>query len=243
LEKNIKEGVMIRSPGRKEGQIIVVIRISGLFCFFLFLLLTVSSCYKKTSDTRGEFITDAEIEYISGDVKVDNTDVKAGDPVDNHSVVTTGADSVCDIVFNKRNIIEVLENTVLELDFSRIQTSAQLSQGTIINVLKKLEVLTDTQPFTINTPVAVVGVRGTAFYIKATPETTYVCVCNGTVTVKDSSERESEEIQAKHHIARLLTKTDQGIDMVPAEMLYHTDEDIERIAEKIGYSINWETIE
>ncbi|MBN2532549.1 MAG: FecR domain-containing protein [Spirochaetales bacterium] len=110
-------------------------------------------------------------------------------------------------------------------------------------MLKKLAVLTDSDSFTIQTSTAVLGVRGTSFFVKEDADSTYVCVCNGRITVMDENGNNSEEIGAKHHVARLFTKSEQGTVIAPAAMLYHTDEDIEKAAEKIGYKINWEKIE
>jgi hypothetical protein len=87
------------------------------------------------------------------------------------------------------------------------------------------------------------GVRGTSFFVKADADSTYVCVCNGVVTVRDEKNSNAEEVKAKHHVARLLTKTENGTVITPAKMLYHTDKDIENVAEKIGYKIDWDKID
>lgn len=208
-----------------------------------FLLLLVFSCTRKSSNTKAVPATEAIIEYLSGDVLVNNKRAETDDKIANKSTIATGDDGICEIIFDNKNIIKVSSNTLFELDFSGVHKSVNLKQGTLINVLKKLATLTDDADFTIETANAVLGVRGTSFFVKADEDSTYVCVCNGTVTVMDEKKNNPEEISAKHHVARLFTKTDQGTVMIPAAMLYHTDEDIEKVAEKIGYDIDWESIE
>jgi hypothetical protein len=210
---------------------------------FLFLFFLLFSCIKKSSDTRTSPVTEATIEYLSGQVSVNNEEAEIGDTVANKSTIVTGDDGTCDIIFDTKNIIKVMNNTIFELDFSGVQKSVTLKQGALTNVLKKLAVLTDSDSFTIQTSTAILGVRGTSFFVKADADSTYVCVCNGILTVMDENKNNPEEISAKHHLARLFTKSEEGTVMVPAAMLYHTDEDIEKVAEKIGYEINWEKIE
>jgi len=210
---------------------------------FLFSFLVLFSCTGKSSGKQTPAVTEARVEYSAGDVLVDDKKIKIGDEIKNRSIITTGDDGICEIIFNDKNIIKILENTNFKLDFSGVVITVTLKQGTLINVLKKLAVLTDSESLTVNTPTAVLGVRGTSFFVKADADSTYVCVCNGVVTVMDKNKTNPEEVRAKHHVARLITKSDQGIKVSPAEMLYHTDEDIEKAAEKIGYKISWDKIE
>ncbi|MBN1696196.1 MAG: FecR domain-containing protein [Spirochaetales bacterium] len=211
--------------------------------FFLVLIFSpVVSCAKKISDNRGS-VSEASIDYVSGDVVLNSRKAVIGDNVPDKSTIATGDEGICEIIFDDKNIIKVESNTLFEMDFSGLHKSVNLKEGTLTNVLKKLAALAETEVFTINTSTAVLGVRGTSFFVKADADSTYVCVCNGVLTVGDEKGNNTEEIRAKHHTARLLTKSENGTIVTPAAMLYHTDSDIENVALKIGYEINWEEIE
>ncbi|MBN2535509.1 MAG: FecR domain-containing protein [Spirochaetales bacterium] len=170
----------------------------------LFLLLLVFSCNKK-SDQADPAITEAIMEFMEGEVSINDKKAETGEKIENKSIVSTGENSFCEIVFDNKNIIKIQDNTLFKLDFSKVHKSIDLKQGTLISVLKKLAVLADSDSFTITTPAAILGVRGTSFFVKADPVATYICICNGIVTVSDAENNSSEIIKSKHHSGRLFT--------------------------------------
>ncbi len=109
-------------------------------------------------------------------------------------------------------------------------------------VLKKLATLTGAPTFTVRTPSAVAGVRGTSFFINAVDaRTTYICSCNGAVHVEDLRGGSAQDIVAAHHKAVVVTSTDTGATVADSTLLYHTDADLEKVASDIGVTIDWTT--
>ena len=130
-----------------------------------------------------------------------------------------------------------------ESDLSDDQKSVELKSGAIANVLKKLT-KTDKSLFRIKTPTALAAIRGTSFFVKVEDQAkTYICDCNGVIQVSDISGDNSRAVEASHHKGMRIVKTGSGFKLHDAGMLYHTDADIEDIAEKIGVVIDWSTID
>ncbi len=208
-----------------------------------FLFWTAFSCTGKSQSAPTRSETRAVVIFATGAVSVDDRPAAIGDLVGDRSRIATGRDGVCEIVFNDKNIIRVRNNTEFTLDFSGAAKAVDLKRGTLINVLERLAHGLDGDGFTVRTPTAACGVKGTIFFVKADENSTYVCVCNGTVTVSDEKGNHAEEIKAEHHIARLFTRSGKGTVVKPAPMLYHTDADMEKAAEEIGHKIDWTKIE
>ncbi|MBI9099981.1 MAG: hypothetical protein JEY91_15980, partial [Spirochaetaceae bacterium] len=112
-------------------------------------------------------------------------------------------------------------------------------KGAFSAVLTKLDkFLNGEKEFTVSSPSTVAGVRGTVFFMKVEDENnTYLCICNGAI-VADRTESELD-MQADHHKAYRFTKEGDIVTSEPAELLYHNDEMIERVAGKINYTIPW----
>ena len=72
---------------------------------------------------------------------------------------------------------------------------------------------------------------------------TYICDCNGVIQVSDIDGKNSRTVEAKHHKGMRIIKTGSGFSLRNAGMLYHNDADMEILAEKIGYAIDWSEID
>jgi len=111
------------------------------------------------------------------------------------------------------------------------------------SVLKKLEKIAATDSFNVRTEQAVMGVRGTSFCVWADASSTYVCACNGEVHTVDSKGSNEETLAAAHHVARLYAPKDGVLSVEAAGMLHHSDESLESVASRIGYTIDWTKID
>ena len=75
------------------------------------------------------------------------------------------------------------------------------------------------------TSTAVIGIRGTAAYVEAEPERTYICTCYGRTEIEAKASPEVlESIKTKHHeSARYVFAQTDGSLIVMAPVINHTD--------------------
>jgi hypothetical protein len=182
------------------------------------------------------------ITYTEGSVTLDGAPAAVGDIVPLGSTIATGDQSVCEIQWNGQNIIRLSAATTLVFNPGNMQVGSELKKGAIALVLKKVSALGGGPGFTVRTPGAVAGVRGTTFFINAVDaSTTYVCSCNGSVHVEDPYGGSAHDMVSAHHKAYLFTMGAKGVAVTDSTLLYHSDADMDALAKKIGVSIDWTT--
>ena len=180
--------------------------------------------------------------YTEGQVTIDGKDASIGDAVPLGATIVTAAQSVAEIEFSGLNIIQLGEGTTFIFNPNNLQLGSELKKGTLALVLKKIATVSGGPAFTVRTPSAVCGVRGTTFFVNALdPSTTYVCSCNGDVHVEDLSGGSVHDMVAAHHKAYLFTTTASGATVTDSTLLYHSDESMDALAAKIGVKIDWTT--
>lgn len=179
------------------------------------------------------------IAYLDGEVSVDRVPARIGQPITSGAVVQTGPASVCEITWGNRNIIQVQENTRVVLGTARFAPGLDLQRGSVAAILNKLDAVTGRNSFRIRTSSAVAGVRGTAFFVKVEDAgSTYVCACNGAVDVTRGLGRQAE-LASSEHMARRFARTGLTTRITEPGLLYHDNAAMDRLAQKIGYSIPW----
>lgn len=114
-----KEGIL-----EKGGIVLIIVFSSG------------AVFAEGTKETTPTGYTEGEITYLEGDVTVNGTETHFGSSVGPGEVVKTGADSYCDIVFGKKNIMRVRENTLVEVNIP--EGTAELEEGALGAVFRKL---------------------------------------------------------------------------------------------------------
>ncbi len=210
---------------------------AGCVLCVLFMLMDCTSKQEKAGQR-------AKIIFLSGEVSVDSHKAELGMAVKPGAVVRTGPQSSCEIVFNNKNIIKILEGSKAIPDLKSETKRINLKMGAVASVVKNLGRATGNRKYKyeITTPTSVAGVRGTLFFVKVEDnDNTYICVCNGVIEIGDLNGKNQKIIEAAHHNAiRVTRKEDRFVETKPP-MSYHTDEDMEKVAEKIGLKIDWNT--
>lgn len=180
------------------------------------------------------------VEYVEGDVTVNGVATQIGAQVKNGDTITTGNSGVCNIVFLKRNIVQIQSDSIAVLNFGEIGRGIQLESGALAAVLKNLAPTKTADRFQIDTPTIVAGVRGTSFYVKVLNiNSTYFCLCNGAVHLQDSAGNHTMTLEAAHHAAVEYNREDGIFRVTKRPLLYHTDAQMQALANKIGYTIDW----
>jgi hypothetical protein len=180
-----------------------------------------------------------KITYLEGEVTVNGRDGTIGQAVPDGARLQTGPASVCEITWGARNIIQIQENTRVILKTARLTPGIDLQRGSVGAVLNKLDAISGRDTFRIRTPSVVAGVRGTAFFVKVEDAAnTYVCACNGSVGVTRGWSGQAE-LASSAHMARRFTRRGLATRITEPGLLYHDNATMDRIAEKIGYTIPW----
>lgn len=186
---------------------------------------------------------DVQLVYAEGMVTMNGKSIDIGALIPDNALIKTGKGAFAEIAFKTKNIVRVGENTVVSLSLSSLSRKVDLKQGAFTAVLHKLDKSAG-GGLVLKTPLATGGVRGTSFCTWVDPSgRTYFCSCNGTVSLQDADLASPFDQAGTHHNAIWFNKTAKGIVTKPAEMLFHTDKDLETLAARIGDSIDWTTLE
>jgi hypothetical protein len=149
-----------------------------LFSIGLILVLA-GGCSKQQVDEY------AVVSFLVGDVKKNNGSVSIGDIIKEKDELTTGNESFCDIKIGG-SIIRIKEKSKLlisSLIRKNDSENTQLGMDTGKMLCKPKKLLKD-DSFTVKTPTAVAGVRGTQFTIEIdSMKTTRVKVFDGKLQV------------------------------------------------------------
>lgn len=89
----------------------------------------------------------------------------------------------------------------------------------------------------LNTPLSVIGIRGTGLYVESNPELSYVCTCYGVTNISSVDDPSSSEtIVSQHHDAPryILPVADGGQRIRPAPFKNHTDLELTLIEALVG---------
>ncbi len=199
--------------------------------------VVIAGCSKETQPT---VFRDGRVDYLEGDVRLDGTTAELNQQVASHSTVETRSASLADLIFNERNIVHIGENTLFNVNPDDVTGSTAVSRGTLLIVAKKLLQIDDSAGLTVKTPTAVLGVRGTSFFVHVENEnSTYICICNGTIHTEDTEGEHAMELTSPHHRAVRYVRKNGSVSVEDAAMLYHSDTDVENVAAKIGVTIDW----
>ena len=185
-------------------------------CMIVIWSIFLSTCEKK------EVLSDqtARLNFILGDVTIDNLPCKIGQILNKHSIVTTGKESIAEIKIGKSSGIQIRENSRAELMNTKKSWEVLSHKGAILSLLQK------GTHYRIKSPSAVMAVRGTIFYIHTYEDSSeYICTCNGTVDIMHN-ESITKTVSASHHEGYTASKTETGQDLEEAPMKEHTDLEI-----------------
>jgi hypothetical protein len=178
--------------------------------------------------------------YLQGEVTINGAPGQIGDSVASGDTIKTGSDGVCEITFEGKNIVQIQAGSLAVLNFGEIGRGIQLQSGAIAAVLKNLASTQTSNRFQIDTPTTVAGVRGTSFFIKVlSQDATYFCLCNGKINLQDNSGGNQMTLEAAHHTAVEYVRKDGKISVEKQPLLYHNDAEMQALADKIGYTIDW----
>jgi len=172
---------------------------------------------------------------LRGDVTVNGEAATLDTHVGPGATVKTGKDSEVVFVAGGHAML-VRENGVLVMQGrenepgSFLISALRLLQGKLLAVSRK-------QNYSLRTPTATIGIRGTGVYVEAEPDLTYLCTCYGKTNVFARNDAQSQDtVVATHHNRPLYiaAKGSSGKLIRHAGFRNHTDEELLLIETIVG---------
>ncbi len=167
---------------------------------------------------------------FSGDVTINKVAATLTSPIGPGDVVATGEASYVIFVVNKDAFI-LRSSSQMTLPADTTANAFDLNKGKALSVLA-------TRKTRIQTPTAVIGVRGTGVYLEVEPDQSYVCTCYGGTDLAAADDPAiNETIIAQHHDAPryiLGPGTTSGSRIQPAPFINHDDEELLLIETLVG---------
>jgi hypothetical protein len=169
---------------------------------------------------------------VEGEVRLNGRPGAAGDFVRPGDVIETGVRS--------QAVFVVGRDAYLLRAGSRLET---LGQEALINTLRivtgKLLSVLGPGARRIETPTAVVGIRGTGIYVEVEPDRTYVCTCYGVADLEPRDRPDLREtVSTQHHEApryiRSARAMPAGDMMGKAPVINHTDAELIMLEGLVG---------
>jgi len=207
----------------------VLIRSLLLAAGFAPALLAVVA--RAGADANAKMPISAGVQELSGDVRLNGQPAKVGDVVNPGDVCMTGGDGSCVIVIGQ-HVYLLRENSEVEFyaeDFVQtaegfISGTVKMAAGAMLGVFGKTET-------SIVSPMATIGIRGTACYVDVQSTRTYACVCYGTADLGSTVSGEVlETVVTKHHDSPRYIYAPDGKHaqgrIEQAKVLDHTDAEL-----------------
>ncbi|MBT4890234.1 MAG: hypothetical protein HON65_11850 [Rhodospirillales bacterium] len=168
------------------------------------------------------------IQEMSGAVFINAQPAIIGQEVHSGDIVTTGPDGDCVIIIGE-HVYLIHEDSEVEFYPEYIEEALNASPSGLITITAgaMLSVFGKTNT-TITTPVATIGIRGTACYVDTSAEKTYVCVCYGTGDLGGKQDGlHLETVKTKHHDSpRYIYPAGHAKRIETAPVIDHTDKEL-----------------
>lgn len=193
-------------------------------------------------DSQPKAITEGRVDYFEGEVTVNGEPAELGLRVRTGDTIATGEGSVADVVFGEQNIFRLQENTIARLTLDEARQGVRLERGTFAAVFDELVTAGtgEDDGFLLETDTAVAGVRGTTFFVKVESEdATFICTCHGSLHMDPRDGPSPFTVTNYRHEAYRFRRAGGQVLVETERDLYHTSEDLNRLADRIDVTIPW----
>lgn len=168
------------------------------------------------------------IRQLKGDVTIDGRPATLGQVIMPGQTVRTGAKSQAVYVVGNDAFLQ-REDSALQFEDNALVITLRYLNGKILSVFGK-------QNKQLITPTATIGIRGTACYIEAASQETYLCLCYGEVIVRANHQKTKPiTFRTDHHERPLFIGNQKGQAAIrKAPMRNHTDAELILLEELVG---------
>lgn len=170
-----------------------------------------------------------------GRVEINGMPADVGTPVSSGDIVSTGPDGEAVFVLGDDGFLlrAGSQVTITDRGFDQATGKAMreldLTSGSVLSVFGPKQI-------SLKTPLASIGIRGTAAYLESSPAATNVCVCYGhAVMTPNGAPALSEEVINHHHeTPRHIFSGAHGPVMEPYPVINHTDDELIMLESLVG---------
>lgn len=177
----------------------------------------------------------AGVQELHGDVRLNGQAAAMGQAVNPGDVCATGADGSCVIVMGE-HVYLIRESSEVEFYAEDFENARGSLSGTIwMKVGAMLSVFGETAT-TITTPMASIGIRGTACYVAVGADRTYACVCYGQADLGGTTDGQLlETVTTTHHESPRYIYPPGAVQRIEkAPVLDHTDAELRMLEALVG---------
>jgi hypothetical protein len=213
------------------------ILINGLSAGLMALLLKprMADADAVYSEQPAKLPAGQSIYRLRGQVYVNNQEATLDTHVGPNAEVRTGVNSEAIFVVGGHAML-VRENSDLLIKGAEVEEASFIV--TALRLLTgKLLAVSRNQKYTLRTPTATIGIRGTGVYSEVEPDLTYLCTCYGKtsiVTHNDPLSRETVVATHHNHPLYISAKGKPGKHIQRAGFKNHTDEELLLIETIVG---------
>ncbi len=168
------------------------------------------------------------IRRISGDVRLNGKPAKVDQAVLPGDTIATGARS--EVLYVMAN------NAYLMRDHSVIQFVQEGAVGVMRLITGKVLAVFGPGPKRLETPLATIGIRGTACYLETMQTKLYFCLCYGTADIQPLADAaQARSLTTQHHDAPLYIGSEAGTPLLEAAPIKnHRDMELILLEETVG---------
>jgi len=166
------------------------------------------------------------VQEFTGDFRLNGVPARRGQIVRQGDVATTGPGASAAIIVGEHAFL-LRENSRIEFFPVYFEQDGVVSGTLKVATGAMLSVFGPTRKTFVETPLAIVGIRGTACYVDSRPERTYACVCYGIGELSNAARRLLETVETTHHDApRYIYPPGAPAAIETAPVIDHTDAEL-----------------
>ena len=164
---------------------------------------------------------------VKGEVTIDGKPAQSGQQVRPGQTVRTAAGGEAVFVIGNNAFLQ-RENSEFAVDASAGVMTLRYISGRVLSVFGKGKKRLDT-------PTAIIGIRGTACYIEAGAALTYCCLCYGSAVITAKANPHARRIVRTRHHESPFYIDGAGEKLIrPAKASNHTDDELIMLEELVG---------
>ena len=199
-----RERAAVLSDGRKSNHLVQWSALAAILTIVVGGMIYYSTQVTPAPETTVEKAGDptrAMTVFVQGKVmylkpgSVEPEALFSGTVLEEGTRIQTGADARADLAFSKGSIIRINSDSELVVENMRLiggsrKVGLSLENGSVLNAVDRL---TAQEDYTVTTPTAIAGVRGTAFRIETDGKDTRIICDEGSIAVQSRSSRKQGE--------------------------------------------------
>lgn len=185
---------------------------------------STAAAFARLSDALAAGSVELGVHSVKGEAYINGIGARRGTIVRTGDAIRTGGNGELVFVLG-RDAFLVRPNSRIQftdIALDGVATLFRITTGAVLSVFER------GPRRRVETPTATLGIRGTAVYVEASPDRSYVCTCYGTVEIVPYDDpAAAETVTTTHHDQpRFVYRGGAERMMMPAPVYNHTDAEL-----------------